>query len=181
MQARCSRHRARRPLSRRQHPALRFLGIAATVLLCALLRSQPVQAAGFVTVCNESALDAALNDGGTITFLCDGIIPISETKVITRDTTLDGTGQQITLQGQGVQRVFDVRAGASLTIRNLTVIEDSGASDGPTKLPATGYPPRSSPPSEWIFVGLGGIALILVSTLGSFMARPRSLRPRNQG
>lgn len=121
----------------------------------------------------------ALDDGGTVTFQCSGVIPISETKVITRDTTLDGSGQEITLQGQGVRRVFEVRAGASLTIRNLSVIEATAVLDGPTRLPATGYPPRSSPPSEWIFVGLGGVALVLVSMLGSLFARPRSLRTRN--
>lgn len=138
-----------------------------------------MQAAGVVTVCSESALDAALVDGGTVTFQCSGVIPISTTKVISKDTTLDGTGQQITLQGQGIRRVFDVRAGASLTIRNLSVIEDANAPNGPTQLPATGYPPHSPPPSEWIFVGLGGFALILVSMLGSFVARPRGFRPRH--
>lgn len=155
------------------------MGVVFIVLLCALPGFQPVRAAGIVTTCNEAALDAALVSGGTVTFRCSGIIPISQTKVITQDTTLDGTGQQITLQGQGVRRVFDVRAGASLTIRNLSVIEDPGVPDGPTRLPATGYPPRSSPPSEWIFVGLGGVALFLVSMLGSLVARPRSLRSRN--
>lgn len=179
MRARCAKHRARGTLPRRQHPALRFLGIAIIVLLCALPHLQPVRAAGVVTICSELALDAALIDGGTVTFQCSGVIPISETKVITQDTTLDGSGQQITLRSQGVRRVFDVRAGASLTIRNLSVIEDSGVSDGPTRLPATGYPPRSSPPSEWIFVGLGGMALVLVSMLGSHFANPRSLRTRN--
>jgi hypothetical protein len=179
MRARCSRHRARRSLPRRQHPALRFLGITIIVLLCALPTLQPARAAGVVRICSESALDAAISNGGTVTFQCSGVISISQTKVITQDTTLDGSGQQVTLQGQGVRRVFEVRTGASLTIRNLSVIEDPGVSDGPARLPATGYPPSTSPPSEWIFVGLGGMALILVSMLGSLFAKPRSLRTRN--
>ena len=78
-------------------------------------------AGGTVTSCNEAALRAALAEGGTVTFNCDGTIALTGTLAITSSTILDAEGHAIILSGNGAVRVFQVNTGMSLTLRNLTV------------------------------------------------------------
>ena len=78
-----------------------------------------------VTEPTEAALDAALAQvakGGTITFACDGTIPITTTKTIAvtdpsvaTTITLDASGHNITLDGGGRTRLFTVAGTATLT------------------------------------------------------------------
>lgn len=58
--------------------------------------------------CTEAALDAALVGGGNVVFDCgaSATIPITATKSISATTTLDGTGQNVTLDGGDVVRLF---------------------------------------------------------------------------
>src|SRR5262249_26039051 len=103
----------------------RFLHPA--VLLCwAALRVAvaPAQASGTVTNCTESGLSIALRGGGFVTFACDTVFPITSTLVIDRTVVLDGTGHSAGISGNqstNVGRLFLVRPGASLTLRNLTI------------------------------------------------------------
>lgn len=80
---------------------------------------------GTAASCTEATLTAALAGGGTITFNCGGgsvTIPITSEKVITADTTIDGTASgQITLDGGGTSRIFRLTTGHSLIVRGLTL------------------------------------------------------------
>jgi uncharacterized repeat protein (TIGR01451 family) len=79
-------------------------------------------------------LNSALAGGGTVTFDCGGpvVIPITSTKVLSRSTTIDGSGQQVTLDGGGGTRLFrttyQLSAGLSLVFRHLT-LRNARASD----------------------------------------------------
>jgi hypothetical protein len=82
--------------------------------------------------CTETALNAALVGGGTITFNCGAAphtILSSSAKSITLDTTLDG-GSLITLDGQDGDRLFEVSSGAVLTLRNIVLAHGFATGDG---------------------------------------------------
>jgi hypothetical protein len=105
---------------------------ACTLSLVLLGSSTAARAAGVVgngtpASCTEAALGAALAGGGTVTFNCGGgpvAIPITSTKTLTTTTTIDGAGQNVTLDGLGATRLFNTTyqfASFTLTFRNLTL------------------------------------------------------------
>ena len=86
--------------------------------------------------CTEAALDAAMLQGGLITFNCGGpvTIPVTQEKVVNRDnsgTIIDGNNQ-VTLDGRGKNRIFRTSGGryfsndrieyVEFTIKNMTLI-----------------------------------------------------------
>jgi len=98
-----------------------------------------VVGSGTAASCTEAALDAALAGGGAVSFSCGGgpvVIPVSTTKVISRSTTLDGSGQQVTLDGGNAVRLFVTTyqvpalttTGIAFTLRHLT-LRNGWASD----------------------------------------------------
>jgi hypothetical protein len=64
-------------------------------------------ASGVVTEPTEAKLRAALTGGGTVTFACDGVIPLASTLVIANDTSLDAVGRSVTLSGSNAVRVLE--------------------------------------------------------------------------
>ena len=78
---------------------------------------------GHAIDCQESVLANRLAGGGVVTFDC-GLDPVAITltspKVITLPTTIDG-GQAITLDGVNNTGLFQVNAGASLDLKNITL------------------------------------------------------------
>jgi len=80
--------------------------------------------------CTETALDAALAGGGTITFDC-GVaqIDLSTFKAISVNTVIDGQGR-ITLSGRNANQLFSVDAAISLDLRNITLTGGSSSGDG---------------------------------------------------
>lgn len=102
-------------------PKCRFLRIALAA--CAIIASAASNGAGagVVTNCTEGALRAALAEGGTVTFSCEGKITLTATLLITQDTTVDATGHAVELSGGDVVRVFQVGPGAQLILRHLNV------------------------------------------------------------
>jgi hypothetical protein len=54
-----------------------------------------------VTNCTETALHAAMAQGGTVTFACNGTITLTSTITNDLDVTLDGTGHQVTISASG--------------------------------------------------------------------------------
>jgi hypothetical protein len=88
--------------------------------LLAVARPQPAAAAGIVSDCTEAALRSALAGGGLVTFSCSDTIPIASQIEITEDTVIEGGGV-VTLDGQGVTRLFHVTSGVELTLRGLTL------------------------------------------------------------
>jgi predicted outer membrane repeat protein len=91
------------------------------ILLALVLPAASVQAGGVVSVCDESHLKSALAGGGTVGFSCSGTITLTSTITISANTTLDGTGQAVTLSGNNAVGVFKVSSGVSLTLNKLTI------------------------------------------------------------
>ena len=86
--------------------------VAILVLLALALPASPAHAGGIVSICDEAHLLAALAGGGTVTFTCSGTIILTAEIVIAADTTIDGSGQTVTISGNQAVRVFTVNSGA---------------------------------------------------------------------
>jgi uncharacterized repeat protein (TIGR01451 family) len=101
--------------------------LAALVCLPAVARGAGIVGNGSPGSCTEAALNQALLGFGTVTFNCGGgpvVIPITSSKTLTATTTIDGTGQQITLDGGNATRLFETTyqfSSFTLTFRNLTM------------------------------------------------------------
>jgi fibronectin-binding autotransporter adhesin len=105
--------------------------ITLLVLLTLAVPAAPAQADGIVSVCDEAHLLAALAGGGTVTFSCSGTITLAATITIAADTTIDGSGQTVTISGNHALRVFTVNSGVTLNLNKLTVADgNSAALDG---------------------------------------------------
>jgi hypothetical protein len=110
--------------------------LTATLGLAGVVPAQAADAATTITVssCDETSVDAAIaqansdNAGDTITFGCSGTIGLTSTLDITGDMTLDGTGQQVTLDGGS--GVLSVASGATFTLNALTISGDSAGGGG---------------------------------------------------
>lgn len=109
-------------------------------VLALALGAAPAQAAGVVgdgtpQSCTEAALVARLAGGGTVTFNCGApvVIPITSAKTLTATTTIDGTGQAITLDGGGATRFFQTTfqfQPVTITLRRLTLRNGRAADYG---------------------------------------------------
>ncbi|MBN2370849.1 MAG: hypothetical protein JXO72_10195 [Vicinamibacteria bacterium] len=108
-----------------------LLGVVVSGLIAAVFpasaRAAGVVGDGTPASCTESAFNAALAGGGAVTFNCGGgpvVIPITSAKTLTTTTTIDGAGEQITLDGGNTTRMFLTTyqfSSFTLTFRNLTL------------------------------------------------------------
>ena len=86
----------------------------------------------------ECTTDCSLRDaievaasGDTIDFSVSGTITLSLGQLsISKNLTIDGSGQTITLSGGGANRVFYVNSGWVLSLTNLTIANGSGEGGG---------------------------------------------------
>ena len=115
----------------------------ATLALATLAGSPAARAAGVVgngtaASCTDDALNAALADGGPVTFDCGpDVVTIdvspgaggTGTKTISHDTTIDGAGM-ITISGGHSVLVFSVTAGVTFAVQNLTIADGNGGGSG---------------------------------------------------
>jgi len=107
---------------------------AQLALLCAGAAPLLSFAAGVVgndtaASCTEAALNAALAGGGLVTFRCGPepvTIPITSTKVIAQNTQVKGGGL-VTLDGLNAVRLFDVPAGMTLGLADITLARGRAA------------------------------------------------------
>ena len=101
--------------------------VTLLVLLALAVASAPTpaHAGGVVSVCDEAHLLAALAGGGTVTFSCSGTITLTATITIAADTTIDGSGQTVTISGNHAVRVFTVNSGVTLNLNRLTIADGS--------------------------------------------------------
>ncbi len=81
---------------------------------------------GMVVTNSEANLREAMALGGTITFACNGTITLANRIVIGANTVLDGRGQQVTISGRNLVRVFDINNSVTLTMVNLTIANGLG-------------------------------------------------------
>ncbi len=107
--------------------------VAILVLLALAAPASTAHAGGIVSVCDEAHLRAALAGGGTVTFSCSGTITLAAQILITADTTIDGSGQTVTISGNHAVRVFYVDYRIPVITFNLNMITI-----------ADGYRPTSS-------------------------------------
>ena len=85
---------------------------------------------GIVVINSEADLRAAMAQGGTVTFACDGTITLASTITIAASTVLDGTGHQVTISGGNAVQVFEVPANATLTLVHLTIANGAAYGGG---------------------------------------------------
>ena len=110
--------------------------LTGNVLASRAAHAQPA-ATIIVSTCDEPHLDSAISSaasGDTITFGCSGDIVLSSTLEISRNLTLDGKGQQVTLDGGNRVRVLLVDSGVSFTLNALAIahgfVSDFGSGGG---------------------------------------------------
>ena len=112
--------------------------------------AQQVVGTGTAGSCTEAAFNARYaaaiaapaGPNRTIQFNCGGgpvTIPFTSTKSVSSSVTIDGVGQQITLDGQDAVRHFrttyQFTPGLTLTLRNLTIRRGRAPSSGGSPVP----------------------------------------------
>jgi hypothetical protein len=83
-----------------------------------------------VADCSESALRAALVKGGRIKFGCDGVIPLTESLVITDSLELDANGHRVVLDSASARRMLEIRSGATVRLMGLAFENGGGVATG---------------------------------------------------
>jgi fibronectin-binding autotransporter adhesin len=87
-----------------------------------------------ITNCQtDRQLQAAVStapSGATIPFHCSGDILLSKTLTITKNLTLDGAGQAVTLDGHGSVQAIVVNSSVNFTLNNLTIARGSSSTVG---------------------------------------------------
>lgn len=111
--------------------AILFAGVLS---LPSSVRAAGVVGNGNAASCTDAALNAALAGGGLVTFNCgpdDVTIDVSPaaggtgTKMISRDTTIDGAGR-IVISGGGAVLVFSVARAVTFAVESLTIANGHG-------------------------------------------------------
>ena len=69
-------------------------------------------------------------DGGAITFTDDITITLSSALTISREVTLDGSGWNVLIDGDGSVQVFNIEASGVVTLSYLTVLNGSATNGG---------------------------------------------------
>src|SRR5437867_8853115 len=93
------------------------------VLLAMIVGGARPAIASSVKPCDEAALMAAMNGGGTVTFDCDGTIVLTNTVIIDHDTVLDASGHDVVISGNSTVRLFQVNSGVRFTAKTLTMAD----------------------------------------------------------
>ena len=102
--------------------------VTILVLLALAAPAAPAHAGGIVSVCDEAHLRTALSGGGTVTFSCSGTITLTAEITIAADTTINGSGQTVTISGNNAVRVFTVNSGVALNLNEVTIANGSAGS-----------------------------------------------------
>lgn len=119
---------------------MRNLRLRITVLAAALSLTVTFNllAGGVVTNCTQADLRQALSGGGQVRFECDGQIALTDTLVITNDTSFDATGHSVALSGGLSVRLFQVEPGVSLTLTHLVLADGTARGTNSTVADAAG-------------------------------------------
>jgi len=97
------------------------------VLLALAAPPSLVHAGGVVSVCDEANLLTALSEGGTVSFACSGTITLTSPITIAANTTIDGSGQSVTISGNTAVQVFRVNSSVTLNLEWLTIADGNNA------------------------------------------------------
>ena len=104
--------------------------LAALLVAMAMAYTPVARAGGIVSSCDEASLLTAVSGGGTVTFKCSGTITLTATITILADTTIDGTGQNVTVNGGDAVQVLIVPAGVKLSLKKIIIANGSSISVG---------------------------------------------------
>jgi len=114
-------------------PTLKLGGAMAVIALgIVLVFVPPAHAGGVVSPCDEVHLLLALASGGLVTFDCDeaATITLTATVTISKNTTIDGSGQNVTISGGNTVGVFMVTSGTTLSLNRITIANGLGGTLG---------------------------------------------------
>jgi hypothetical protein len=78
---------------------------------------------------DPNELTRALQAGGSVTFVCNGTISLSQPLVLSRDVVVDASHYAVTISGGGRNQLFAIASGVNVTLRNMTLsggVADSG-------------------------------------------------------
>jgi hypothetical protein len=106
-------------------PLCSKLALAAALSVSALSAApgdNDPRSAALFTSATQADLEAALRDGGIVSFGIDATIPLTNSIVISTHTVIDGNGRSVTLDGQNRSRHFVVTNGATLRLVRLALI-----------------------------------------------------------
>jgi hypothetical protein len=114
------------------------LFIGFSLLTGSLLNNGTAHAHGSTTIAianckNDRQLQAAVSmapSGAAIVFRCWGDILLSKTLTITKNLTLDGAGQHVTLDGHDSVQALVVNSGINFTLKSLTIARGSSTAAG---------------------------------------------------
>ncbi len=98
--------------------------LAGTMFASRTAHAQSLSSVTITDCTDDSQLQSAIasaSSGDTITFGCSGTIPITRTLTIATNLTLDGSGQNVTLDGQNKVEVLLVNRGVTFTLKALTI------------------------------------------------------------
>ena len=109
--------------------AFKILRPVALFTLSVLTLTPKAHAAGVVGTCDESSLNAAVAGGGIVTFTCSGTISLSKNILIQLPTTIDATGQNVTLNGTDSGDILFIQdltaVGFNVDLVNLTFLKSA--------------------------------------------------------
>jgi len=137
--------------------------------LAAVLAFAPAtRGGGIITNCTQTELQAALIGGGNVSFACGGTLTLTNTIVITQDTTLDASGFAVTLSGGNAVRLFQVNSNVAFSLNGLTL-------SGGRVIGANGTNGTPSTPGHDCFgagiLNLGGTVALTDCTLQGHVAQ----------
>jgi hypothetical protein len=137
-------------------------GCPLTIAICCLVAVGTARADTTLTSCSWSALNAAVQVGGTVTFgvACPDL-QFSQPIVIgsSLDVTIDANGHTVAFDGQGLTRLFGVEGGG-LTIDGITLENGrvTGAPGAGGAAGAAGQAGASAPAADCGAPGANGSA-----------------------
>jgi hypothetical protein len=104
--------------------------IAALLVALAMAYAPVARSGGVVSSCDEASLLTAVTGGGIVTFTCSGTITLTAGITISADTTIDGTGQNITISGGNAVQVLFVSRAVQLNLNKITIANGSSLFGG---------------------------------------------------
>jgi hypothetical protein len=79
---------------------------------------------------DAAELTRALQAGGSVTFVCDGTIRLSQPITLLNDVIVDGNNYSVTLSGGGTSQLLSILSGVNVTLRNLTLTGGTAVAGG---------------------------------------------------
>lgn len=77
---------------------------------------------GVVNICDEAHLQGAAAGGGSVTFTCSGAITLSTDILIDSETTIDATGQSVTLNGTNSGNIIFIEDPANIGSFSVSLV-----------------------------------------------------------